>query len=86
MFVYEVSEGEYEMYCEFHLCHKVKYDKLEFSKIIQQVLNHLKMSSHEEIPDIWDVRNELITGYGFELYEMKPQASAEVDMLNLKQL
>ena len=75
MYIYKISEGEYEYQCDKLLNHDNCYTKDEFKKIIIGAINYNKKHIADCINDINDIEETLINLYGFNKYELTIQAS-----------
>ena len=77
MYIYELSEGEYEYVDERLISHKNQYSQDEFKNIVIGAINYNKkhLNCCKRNNNIEDIVDTLKTIYGFEEYKIPIQAS-----------
>lgn len=79
MYIYAISEGEYEYQRDRLLSHQRCYSKDDFKNIVIGAINYNKKHKQDEDNDISLIKETLIDIYGFKKYKVPIQASVYDD-------
>ena len=75
MYIYKISEGEYEYQCDRLLSHEYCYSKDEFKAIVIAAIRYNSKHKKDEDNDVFLIEETLINIYGFQKYRLPIQAT-----------
>lgn len=74
MYVYKLSEGQYEYQCDVLLSHENCFLQDEFRAIVIGAINYNKKHNDDGFNSVFEIKEILIKIYGFKDYRLPIQA------------